>query len=301
MVLGCKRKQPSLKGPRNIRVPAPGFDHQKLLQDLVAHIKKVGTRTALDYGVYKGIMVTSAARGDGIVKLISLINVFIQSCPQLLFKPSDLKEALANAALQVEGLCHPSPAMPLSRWAADQSERLLCIFNHVRRIALSKIRFGQATKKMDDESVAALSQLVAKVSNAENGIVVHLAELPSGLLAEHEDEGAVQADAAEDDGDLLKQTLECDPMPGSKKLLKRPAANVSSVAPSSINYHITLAAAQSYICFSSSTDKARKLLVGCSLKQSKQHANVIKAIYQFLQQQCLTKEQAVSLRNELIS
>jgi hypothetical protein len=287
-------------------MPAPEIDLQQLQKDFVAYTKQVGTQKALQLGAYKGIMVTSAVRGDGLVKLIPLINVFLKSCPALLFKPCDLKDTLANGALEVTGLCNPSPQMPLSKWAADQSERLVCIFNHVRRIALSAIRFGQATRKMDNESISALKELVAKVSGSvtKGHQVLTLEDLATPDTAGVEDADIMMEDMgfpmiADEDDDLMKQAIEAGPMPGSKRLMKRPAS--AKANHSSIFYHMTIAKAKSYICFSTEEDKAKKLLVGCSLKQSKYHGDVITTIHKFLLEQTLTKEQAVSLRNDLIS
>ena len=102
-----------------------------------------------------------------------------------------------------------------------------------------------------------------------------------------------------EDDDLMKQAIEAGPMPGSKRLMKRPA---SAKANHSCHfYHMTIAKAKSYICFTTVEDKAKKLLFGCSLKQSKHHGDVITTIHKFLLEQPLTKEQAVSLRNDLIS
>ena len=86
MALGCKRKQPAaVKGGKNTRMPAPEIDLQQLQNDFVAYTKQVGTQKALQFGAYKGIMVTSAVRGDGLVKLIPLIKAFLKYCfPNLL-------------------------------------------------------------------------------------------------------------------------------------------------------------------------------------------------------------------------
>lgn len=308
MVLGCKRKQPAcIKGGKTIRIPAPEIDLQKLQTDFVDYTKKVGTQKAMHLGVYKGMMVTSAVRGDGLVKLIPLINVFLKSCPALLFKPCDLKDTLANGALEVTGLYSPSPQAPLSKWAGEQSERLVCIFNHVRRIALSKIRFGQATRKMDNDSINALRELVGRVSgSAEAGLQVitlaDLAEDDHAAIPMEDEEIAGKGEDLEmdDDDELMKQAMEAGPMPGDKRLMKRPAA-AAKANHKDIMYQVTIAKAKSYICFTTVSDKAKKLLVGCSSKQSKQHGKVISTIHKFLLEQPLTKEQAVSLRNELIN
>lgn len=249
---GCKRKQPaSIKGGKAIRIPAPEIDLQQLQTDFVDYTKKVGTQKALHLGVYKGLMVTSAVRGDGLVKLIPLINVFIKTCPALLFKPCDLKDTLANGALEVTGLCNPSPQMPLSKWAGDQSERLVCIFNHVRRIALSKIRFGQATRKMDNDSINALKELVANVSGSASDVhqIVTLADIAEPEAREGSDADITMEDAQldpEDDGEdeLMKQAIEAGPMPGDKRLMKRPAAAVKA-NQNNISYHLTIAKAKS--------------------------------------------------------
>ena len=142
------------------RVPTPP-SQVDVLDILRKYIKNTGVTKCFDFGTYRGVASGQAVRGAGLLKMQDLLLALRAGCPQLLFKPGDLKQAVWQLAGEFDGLKNND--RPMDRWASDITERVLVLCNHLRRLANSEVRMRQAISPLDKESAGQLQALAAKV------------------------------------------------------------------------------------------------------------------------------------------
>ena len=111
------------------RVPTPP-SQVDVLDILRKYIKNTGVTKCFDFGTYRGVASGQAVRGAGLLKMQDLLLALRAGCPQLLFKPGDLKQAVWQLAGEFDGLKNND--RPMDRWASDVTERVLVLCNHLK-------------------------------------------------------------------------------------------------------------------------------------------------------------------------
>lgn len=305
------KKRVTGKIARPVRVATPEYSPHSLYDHMKDYINKYGIKGSLDFQAYKSIKLSCAVSGRGLIQNKNFIQMLINVCPFAIFKNLDLQtcfKQMGNLFDELVGMHHRS----VDRWAMELSERTMVMLNHVRRLRNSDIRLRQACSKLDDASVRALKNLVNQIIPSDE--IVPMA-VDKGLLAlcDKEDAEGLADHHSDVASDGLEALLDAEPVPPAKKLAvpkaKCPAGDKKAACSSGgsaglgadVKFYVTYATLQSYIQFTSATQKKKKLLVGVSSVMSPKHKNVVKVMHRYLLEHPSTsKEVALDLRAALL-
>lgn len=315
---GGGRAPSTAQSMKAVRQATPPYEYEALKDAVLLHCREAGVRRAFDFGIYKGVSMGHAVRGHGLVFNAALLGTILDVTPFAYVKHLDLKRACVEAALQLPGLWNQSK--PLERWASHIAERIFCLLNHLRRIKFSPVRWKQCARTMDKPGLEELAALVDKVQEAtreytQEEMVDAEPKLP--LLDERPglksgEEGAQeQGQAVKSKGERSKgkgaQSKGSQGKEQSGAVEQKAGALCSGVRKTVLkqkqeepHLYCVFGTAQSYI--QKKAGSGRKLVIACSAKQHKCHAEVIKLICDYLSETGSdSKELAQRLRDHLLS
>ena len=313
MTAGVKHRHSvssKLHGRPNTRLATPEYSAESLVSHMQAYISKAGVKGALDLQSYRGIKLSCAVNGRGILQNRAMIQTLINVCPFALYKSQDLKMCFAQMACEFEGLTGMLPRST-DRWASEMSERVMVLLNHLRRLRNSDVRLRQACGKLDEAGVKALKNLVNQVVPTDELVAVQSPKKEAKLSFMTADDDDDMPDSASDG---LRMLLDIDPVPPAKlpksdvkakipKVIKDlpSCKHAGHVKVDGVKYFATYGAKQSYIQYISNTVTKKKLLVAVSMSMATNHSDIVRLmVNHFHENPCTDKAKALSLRSALV-